>query len=161
MGETFAKPSVSLAWAERLAQMVIMESRRRGLTAVVAVVDESGILKVLERMDGASHLGVQTAQDKAFTAAGLGMATHRWFDFIQTVPALASGAACGIDRNIIFGGGLPLVMDGHVVGGLGVVAGTPDDDVELAEAALQASERSEATESSKRIAPLALPDDDA
>jgi hypothetical protein len=50
----------------------------------IAVVDDSGVLKAFSRMDGAPLLAV--AQDKAYTAAGFGLSTDGWFEFIKDDP---------------------------------------------------------------------------
>lgn len=54
----------------------------------IAVVDESGVPKAFSRMDGAP-LAVKIAQDKAYTAAGFGLSTDAWFDFIKDDAPLA------------------------------------------------------------------------
>jgi uncharacterized protein GlcG (DUF336 family) len=102
----------------------------------IAVVDESGVLKAFSRMDGAALLSVQVSQDKAYTAVGFGMPTHGWFDFIKNDPPLAAGAPSGIDRLVIFGGGYPIMVDGTVVGAIGVSGGHYSQDQEVAEAGL-------------------------
>jgi uncharacterized protein GlcG (DUF336 family) len=138
MSDAFQKTSVSSDLARRIVQAAEEKATEMTLPSTIAVVDESGALKAFSRMDNAGILGVQVAQDKAYTAAGLGMPTNAWFEFISTEPSLAAGAATGIDRNIVFGGGNPIVVDGVVVGGLGVVGGAPSHDMEIAEAALSA-----------------------
>jgi uncharacterized protein GlcG (DUF336 family) len=138
MGDTFVKHSVSAAQAHTLIAAAERKALELGLPSCIAVVDESGLLKGYSRMDGAGILGIQLCQDKAFTAAGLGMGSHDWYEFIQKYPGLAAGAAINIERNVIFGGGLPITRDGRVIGGIGVVGGTPDQDIEIAQAALQA-----------------------
>jgi len=60
---------------------------------VIAIVDDSGVLKAFSRMDGAPLLSVQVAQDKAYSAVGFGMATNAWHDFVKDDPPLAMGAA--------------------------------------------------------------------
>src|SRR5438270_8875948 len=105
---------------------------------VIAVVDESGVLKSFSRMDGAPLLSVQIAQDKAYTAIGFGMATDGWHDFIKDDPPLAMGAPAGIDRLVIFGGGYPIAIDGKVAGGIGVSGGHYTQDMEVARAGLSA-----------------------
>lgn len=138
MSDAFEKRSVSTDLARRIVQAAEEKAKEMSLPATIAVVDESGVLKFLSRMDNAGILGVQVAQDKAYTAAGLGMPTNAWFEFISTEPSLSAGAAAGIDRNIVFGGGYPIFVEGTLVGGLGVVAGAPSQDMEIAEAALSA-----------------------
>ncbi|TRM85941.1 cobalamin adenosyltransferase, partial [Sulfolobus sp. A20-N-G8] len=90
------------------------------------------------RMDGAPLLSVQVAIDKAYTAVGFGMPTHQWYDFIKNDPPLALGAPSGINRLIIFGGGYPIVLNGKIVGGIGVSGGHYTEDMKVAEAALEA-----------------------
>src|SRR4051812_9831448 len=89
----------------------------------IAIVDDPGGLKGSGRMDGAPLLSIQIAQEKAYTAAGFGMPSHGWHDFIKDDPPLADGAPTGIDRLVIFGGGYPIEIDGQVVGAIGVSGG--------------------------------------
>jgi uncharacterized protein GlcG (DUF336 family) len=103
---------------------------------VIAIVDDSGVLKAFSRMDGAPLLSVQVAQDKAYTAVGFGLATETWHDFVKDDPPLAMGAAPGIDRLIVFGGGYPIKVGEAVVGGIGVSGGHYSQDMEVAQAGL-------------------------
>jgi uncharacterized protein GlcG (DUF336 family) len=105
---TFEKASVSGELAHRMIAAAEDRARETGHPMVIAVCDESGVLKAFSRMDGAPLLSVQVAQDKAYTAAGFGMATEGWHDFIKDDPPLASGAVGGIDRLVVFGGGYPI-----------------------------------------------------
>ena len=109
-----------------------------GYPFVIAVVDDSGVLKAFSRMDGAPLLSVQVAQDKAYTAVGFGMATDAWHDFVKDDPPLAMGAAPGIDRLVVFGGGYPIKVGGAVVGGIGVSGGHYSQDMDVAQAGLSA-----------------------
>jgi uncharacterized protein GlcG (DUF336 family) len=112
------------------------KARALGVPMNIAIVDESGVLKAFSRMDGAALLSVQIAQDKAYTAVGFSMPTHGWYDFIKDDPPLAAGAAPGIDRLVIFGGGYPITIDGATVGAIGVSGGHYTQDQEVAEAGL-------------------------
>lgn len=137
MASVFDKKSVGIALAHRMIAAGEEKAAAMGHAFVIAIVDESGVLKALSRMDGAPLLSVQVAQDKAYSAAGFGMPTHDWHDFIKDDPPLAAGATTGIDRLVVFGGGYPIVVDGQVVGGIGVSGGHYRQDMEVAEAALQ------------------------
>ncbi len=103
----------------------------------IAVVDESGNLISFERMNGGKVTSITIAQDKAFTAAAARKATHEY------------NAAC-VPGNLVFGihtevggrlstvgGGLPVVVDGEVVGGIGISSGTPQQDMECAKAGIE------------------------
>jgi uncharacterized protein GlcG (DUF336 family) len=109
-----------------------------GQPFVIAVVDDSGVLKAFSRMDGAPLLSVQVAQDKAYTAVGFGLSTDGWHDFVKDDPPLAMGAATGIDRLVVFGGGYPIKVGDAVVGGIGVSGGHYSQDMEVAQAGLSA-----------------------
>ena len=136
MGNTFVKQSVSTELAHRLIQAAERKAEEMGHPFVIAVVDESGVLKALSRMDGAPLLSVQVAHDKAYTAAGFGLPTDAWHDFIKDDPPLASGAPTGIDRLVVFGGGYPLKVNDQLIGGIGVSGGHYTQDMEVAQAAL-------------------------
>jgi uncharacterized protein GlcG (DUF336 family) len=136
MAATFERRSVTA----ELARAMIDEAERKaadmGHPFVIAVVDESGILKAFSRMDGAALLSVQIAQDKAYTAAGFGLSTDGWHDFVKDDPPLAMGAAPGIDRLVVFGGGYPIKIGDAIVGAIGVSGGHYTQDMEVAQAAL-------------------------
>jgi uncharacterized protein GlcG (DUF336 family) len=138
MKSLFSKQSVS----SEAAHQVILAAERKaleiGTPMVIAIVDESGVLKALSRMDGAALLSVQIAQDKAYTSAGFGLATDQWHDFIKNDPPLAAGATAGINRLVIFGGGYPIKIGDQIVGGIGVSGGHYSQDMQVAEAGLAA-----------------------
>ena len=137
MADTFLEQNVSASLARRLIEAGAARGAELGKAYTIAIVDASGVLKALERMDGAPLVSVQVAQDKAYTAAGFGISTAAWHDFIKDDPPLAAGATAGIDRLVIFGGGFPITVDGNIVGGIGVSGGHWSDDAEVAEAALR------------------------
>jgi len=138
MADTFAKASISSEAARRLIAAAEAKADELGKPFVTAIVDDEGVLKAFSRMDGAPLLSIQIAQDKAYTAAGFGMPTHGWHDFIKDDPPLADGAPSGIDRLVIFGGGYPITIDGQVVGAIGVSGGHYTEDQQVAEAGLAA-----------------------
>src|ERR1700676_478450 len=104
MSETFNKLSISTELAHQVVAAAEAKAKAMGHPFVIAVCDESGVLKAFSRMDGAALLSVQIAQDKAYTAVGFGLPTHGWHDFIKDDAQLAAGAPTGIDRLVIFGG---------------------------------------------------------
>ena len=138
MADVFEKASVSTELAHRIVAAAEAKAAEMGTPMVIAVCDESGVLKAFSRMDGAALLSVQVAQDKAYTAVGFGMATDAWHDFVKDDPPLAMGAAPGIDRLVVFGGGYPIKVGEAVVGGIGVSGGHYSQDMEVAQAGLTA-----------------------
>src|SRR5215510_8820370 len=135
---TFQRPSVSAVLALELIVAAQGKAEELGKPFTVAVVDESGVLKGLLRMDNAALVSVQVAQDKAYTAVGFGIPSHTWHDFIKDDPPLAAGAPTGIDRLVVFGGGYPIVIDGATIGAIGVSGGHYSQDQQVAEAGLTA-----------------------
>jgi uncharacterized protein GlcG (DUF336 family) len=135
---TVQKSSLAGDLAGRLVGRAEQEARERGLAMSIAVVDESGVLKAFARMDGAVLLTVQIAQDKAYTAAGYGLSTESWREMFAGDAVLGAAVAPAVDRLFAVGGGVPVVVDGVVVGAVGVSGGTPEQDVEVAEATVRA-----------------------
>jgi uncharacterized protein GlcG (DUF336 family) len=108
MAATFERASVTAELAGAMIEAAEQKAAEMAQPFVVAIVDDSGVLKAFSRMDGAPLLSVQVARDKAYTAVGFGLATDTWHDFVKDDPPLALGAAPGIDRLIVFGGGYPI-----------------------------------------------------
>ncbi|HVW31104.1 MAG TPA: heme-binding protein, partial [Acidimicrobiia bacterium] len=88
MPDTFEKASISADLARRIIAAAEAKATEMGHPFVIAVCDESGVLKAFSRMDGAALVSVQIAQDKAYTAVGFGIPSHGWHDFIKDDPPL-------------------------------------------------------------------------
>jgi uncharacterized protein GlcG (DUF336 family) len=129
---------ISVEQGQAAVDAALAKARAMGIACCVAIVDDAGHLTLFKRMDDSSALNVDIAVNKAHTAAGLGMSTADWYEFIQTQPALAAGSAAGIERMIIFGGGVPIRWSDQVIGAIGVAGGRPDQDVQIAEAGVAA-----------------------
>jgi uncharacterized protein GlcG (DUF336 family) len=85
-------------------------------------------------MDRAPLLCIRIAQDKAFSVAAFGgLPTAEWWRLLESEPALLHGIV-KTDRLVIFGGGVPLVSEGRMIGGIGVSGGSSEQDVRIAEA---------------------------
>lgn len=124
------------------ARCLIAGARTRaeqiGVPMCIAVADESGQLIAFERMDGGKVTSSIIAQDKAFTAAGAKRTTESYGDASQPgKPAYGINSAIG-GRLLVVAGGIPVSVDGEVVGAVGVSSGTPTQDTECAQAAIDA-----------------------
>jgi uncharacterized protein GlcG (DUF336 family) len=122
------------------AQVLIAGARDKaaeiGVPMCIAVTDESGNLVAFERMDGGKVTSITIAIDKAYTAAAAKKATHEYGASSQPgAPAYGINSAIG-GRLMVVAGGLPVVVDGQVVGGIGLSSGTPQQDRDCAEAGL-------------------------
>jgi glc operon protein GlcG len=123
---TYAGARVAVDAAETRARLL-------GVPVNIAVVDLAGALLAFARLDGAPLLSGSIAQDKAYTVAAFnGVPTHAWFGLIEAEPALREGIVHR-DRLVIFGGGVPVTVDGTLVGAVGVSGGTAEQDREIAE----------------------------
>ncbi|MGO9770194.1 MAG: GlcG/HbpS family heme-binding protein [Roseiarcus sp.] len=131
------KKSIDLATAQRAVAAAAKKASELGLKMCIAVSDESGDLKAFERMDGAPKLSIDIAENKAFTAASYSMPTHVWYEFIKDDPPLLHGIT-HTPRLVIYGGGFPIVLEGEVVGAIGISGGHYKQDMECARAALAA-----------------------
>jgi uncharacterized protein GlcG (DUF336 family) len=109
-------------------------AREIGIAATIAVTDAAGHLVAFERDDAAPFLTADVAVDKAWTAASFGLPTHRW-NALLADDAIAQLAHR--PRLVAVGGGLPIVVDGQVVGGIGISGGNALQDRQAAEAALE------------------------
>ena len=122
------------------AHTLIEGARRRaqkiGVPMCISIVDESGNLIAFDRMNGGKITSVTVSQDKAFTAAAARKATHEYNE--ACVPgSLVFGIHTALGGRLsIVGGGLPVCVDGEVVGGIGLSSGTPVQDMECAQAGI-------------------------
>ena len=127
---------LDLAEARILIEGAANKAREIGVPMCIAVVDESGNLVAFERMDGGKITSVTIAQDKAFTAAAAKKATHD-YNKVNVPGSLAFGIHTAVGGRISsVGGGLPVIVDGDVVGGIGISSGTPQQDMDCAQAGL-------------------------
>ncbi|MEC9104946.1 MAG: heme-binding protein [Pseudomonadota bacterium] len=109
-----------------------------GVPMCIAITDDAGNLVAFERMDGGKVTSTTIAIDKSFTASGAKKATHESGDASQPgKPAYGIASAIG-GRLMVVGGGLPVMVNGQCVGGIGVSSGTPAQDMEVAQAGLDA-----------------------
>jgi uncharacterized protein GlcG (DUF336 family) len=129
-----AHPSLTLAGARVALDAALTRADELGVAVNVSVCDAAGHEIAFARMDGAALLSADIARDKAYTvAAFLGIPTDRWFSMIEEAPALREGIVHR-DRLVIFGGGVPVTIDGATVGAVGVSGGTAEQDQEVATA---------------------------
>ncbi len=134
---TFQKATITIEAAQRLIAAAEAKARDMGKPMCIAICDSDGTLKAFSRMDGAALLSVQISQDKAYTAISFSMATHEWHEFVENDPPLLHGII-KTDRLIVFGGGFPIKTETGIIGGIGVSGGHWTDDMQVAQAGLDA-----------------------
>lgn len=126
--------NVNLEQARKLVAAAVADSRRQNLPMAIAVVDTAGQLVAFERMDNTQTASTGIAQDKASSAAMYRRPTKVFQDVL---------AAGGVGLRVLtlrgantVEGGLPIVVDGKIIGGIGVSGGTSEQDGVVAKAAL-------------------------
>ena len=128
-------PFLTAAGARAVLDAALAEAERIGVPQNVAVVDAGGHLLAFARSDGARAGSIPIAITKAVSAATRKRPTSEegGGDALTTVRL-----ALAADRVTGLGGGLPIMVDGQVAGGIGVSSGTIDEDTLVARAGLAA-----------------------
>lgn len=118
--EELPKESVlPLSLATKAVQAAIDFCKKDGYRVSVSVVDRAGVLRAMMRFDGAGPHTTESSRKKAFTAATLKRPTSDLADMIAKNPALQG--LRDMDQNILMlGGGLPIEINGEMVGAIGV-----------------------------------------
>ena len=117
------RPSISAGAAYAAVEAAVAYGGAIDKAVVAAVVDASGDLVALLRADGAFKPSIGIAQDKAYTAAVFGAPTEALSEALSANATLHQGIALrpGV---VLFSGGLPIVADGAIIGGIGVSGGS-------------------------------------
>ena len=136
---------LELEEAKLMIEAAKKKSEEINVLETIAVVDEGGNLLALERMNGARITGPEISIAKAYTAAGHKRSTHL-FNKEPNGPALPGNEAFGIQQMLpgkfaVFVGGFPIVVNGEVVGGIGVSGGNGEQDTAIGTAALKALQK--------------------
>ena len=119
--------------ALKMLTAAVAKAMEMGVPQNINIVDEGGNLLAFVRMDGAKLLSRETSLSKAITAASHRQPSSRLNRNDEIKLSLAAG-----QRLTNLEGGLPIVIDGQLVGAIGVGSGTGAQDVEVGRAALKA-----------------------
>jgi uncharacterized protein GlcG (DUF336 family) len=125
-------PAVDLEQAKRLASAAVAEANRNTWRVAIAIVDTHGFLKYFEMMDDTQTASATVAVEKARTAAMFRRSTKMFEEGI----AGGRTALLGLHGAIPIDGGLPIVVNGKVIGGIGVSGLTSVQDAQVAQAGL-------------------------
>jgi uncharacterized protein GlcG (DUF336 family) len=129
-------PSINLENAKEVAAAALAEVRKNNWTMAVAVVDGNGDLVYYEKMDDTPLGSTVVCQEKARSAARFKRPTKAFQDMLaaggEGVRVLRIKGAVPVD------GGLPIMMGGKVVGGIGLSGGTSAQDGQCAKAGVDA-----------------------
>jgi uncharacterized protein GlcG (DUF336 family) len=130
---------ITLEQAETIIDACKAEATAIGQPMNIAVVDDGGNLVAFASMDGTKLIGVDISQRKALTAVYFQTDTRELADLVQPGQPLFGIESTTGGRLVVFGGGVLLTdEDGAVTGGVGVSAGTVEEDHQVADAGRKA-----------------------
>ena len=131
--------TLSLSDAKRMLEAAEGKADELGIAYNVAVVDAGGHLVVFSRQDGALVGSIDLAVNKAFTARIFDNTTEALGVASQPTAPLYGIQHSNCGRVVIFGGGIPVMRNGAVIGAVGASAGTVEQDMAVAAAAIAAA----------------------
>jgi uncharacterized protein GlcG (DUF336 family) len=129
--------SLGISEARRMIAAAEHRASSLGINSTVVVLDAGGDIVAVERMDGAWPGGFDLAYGKAQTSRAFRAPSAAFVPLIQPTQPLFSVNAVNSGRYVIIGGGLPIQDGESWIGAIGVSGGSPDQDIEVAEAALR------------------------
>jgi uncharacterized protein GlcG (DUF336 family) len=128
--------SITLDQAKKALAGAEAEARKNSWSVVIAIVDTGGHLVALQRMDNTQFGSIEVARQKAFSAAAFRRPTKAFED------ALAGGGAglriLRVEGASPLEGGMPIVVEGKVVGAIGVSGVTSQQDAQIGKAGADA-----------------------
>lgn len=123
-------PPITVGKALEIIDRGLRQAATRKLKMSFAVVEPSGELVAFARMDDVSYASIRIAQHKARTSARFRLPTARFEERVQGGRLVLLSS----DEVIAVGGGVPIVVDGRVIGALGISGATAAEDAAVAEA---------------------------
>ncbi len=136
MEEVITVKRLSIDDSKILIEGAEQKSREIGVPMCIAVADESGNLLAFLRMEGAKVSSIDSAINKAFTCAAARKGTHEYNKLAVPGKPTFGIHTTNQGRFSIIGGGLPIVIDDEVVGGIGLSSGTAEEDQIVAQGAI-------------------------
>jgi len=133
--------ALTVSRSEKCLKQGKLKAQSLGVEAAIVVVDEAGHLVAALRMDNALWVTPEIAQAKAVMASAFRATTAELEERWKARPLFATSiVGLGPGRFVVGKGGVPIIVDGRVIGAVGVSGGIPADlDHEIAEAAVEDS----------------------
>ncbi|MDH4322911.1 MAG: heme-binding protein [Betaproteobacteria bacterium] len=128
-----ARQALTLADCEKLSAAALAEARRNDWNVAIAILDDGGHLLHFVRMDGASPANARIAVAKGRTAAESRRTSGEWQERIKTRPEMLR-----MPGILPVQGGVPIVVEGTCIGGVGVSGVQSHDDEKIARAGIDA-----------------------
>ncbi len=129
-------PSITLEQAKKVTAGAEAEARKNNWPVVIAILDSGGNIVLLQRLDNTQFGSVEVARQKAWSAVAYRRPSKVWQDVVA-----GGGAGLRIlklEGAAPFEGGLPILVDGRIVGAIGVSGVTGEQDGQIAKAGVDA-----------------------
>jgi uncharacterized protein GlcG (DUF336 family) len=131
MADTAPSLKLTVEGAQKMVAAAAAKAKEIGQPQCITVVDTGGHLIAFLRMDGAFVQSIDSSMRKAMTSASYGTPTGHIPEGPDIRLAIATDG-----KRINLPGGLPVIVDGHVIGAIGIGSGTGEQDLQCAKAAL-------------------------
>ena len=128
------KPALTNSDAHKMMAACIAEAQKNKWNVAVAIVDDSGAVLLLERLDGCGAISADVAVKKAQTSALTKRPSKFFEDRVKERPGFVTFPTPGV----MFQGGLPLTHQGECVGAIGVSGVQSHEDEQVAQAGVSA-----------------------
>ena len=122
--------AVSLEQAKKAMTAAEAEAKKNNWNVVIVIVDSGGQLVMLQRLDGAQWGSVEVARQKAHTAVAFRRPTKAFQDLISQ--GGANLRLLNLTGASLLEGGVPIISDGKIIGGIGVSGVTSQQDAQIA-----------------------------
>ena len=116
-------PPITLEQAKKAADAATAEATKRNMKMAIAIVEPSGDLVYFHRMDGTQYASIHIAQDKAKSAALFRRSSK---DFLDRV-AKGDMSPFALRGAVASAGGIPIALDGKIIGAIGTSGGADDE----------------------------------
>lgn len=130
---------INLKNAKKMVEAAKKEAEKIEVPMVISIVDGAGKLITLERMDNALQVSIGLSRQKAYTSVVMRNTTEEVGKLAQPGNELY-GIEVSVDDLVTFGGGIPIFDGQEVIGAIGVSGGAVEEDMQVAQAALDVLE---------------------
>ena len=139
MADTKQSLKLTSNGAMKILQAAMQKANAMGVPQCITIVDGGAHMLAFCRMDGAFVLSNDSSMKKAVTAAIYGQLTGQMDDNVAIKLAIATDG-----KRVNLPGGVPIIVDGLIIGGIGVGSGTGAQDLEVAKAGIAALDGAQA-----------------
>lgn len=127
---------LNLDSAKKLIAAAENTASKLNIPVCIAIVDDSGNLIAQHKMDNALLISISASLNKAYTAIALKLPTSEVYELVQPGKPFYGLESIEPGRLCVFGGGIPIIKNGHYIGAIGISGGTSEQDILIAQSAI-------------------------